>query len=1212
MAVKDPNSTYGKSKDNLYYKLYSHCLDLLQFIFEHGKEKGKSLVFQKVEIQSSNDNFKQFKKNYGLIAQALEKANKEQGFNEKAMWLISYDNILLGGTSPFTFVFTSPNLEREIEEKYDRNSANPFYSNKKAKFFSNNPKDYLSLTERPLEFQKYFWNLLRMANTQRCASIVNCFDYDPKQWDSEITSIEAMFGSNEDADCPSLGISTQNGIELRYNNIKLDLTNVSQFAMLPNNVVYSGKSPLVLTSLGFDQPWQYIDDKWDSNTQITELQWSEQKETGKSFLPKPGSNGECGTIEYPWVTEWDFFTDQLYDLGYEINSDSSEDSSGKYFAPKLDNYPFRFLLPIKRDFFKYFNTKDLRKQLSVEAEAVDKATDEQKKDGKHNYRFRSVRFTLRIPLREGRFMALSRTYTNPDPKMVKKDQYGNTVESKFNIIELVGPPSQSLVVSIFPFYKLTTEGLMNEYTVQLYSEMGNKENVSDSDTKLLSLSFISCNPRNKDKEIMFEGESTGSFRSKYHPSTRIYKIRPDAQNNGPTDFDAIEVSNVKGSDSGTGLIVPCFREISLPVDDTSKYATFAIDFGTSNTHIAYCSGRSGNPEPFRISEDHMQMISLVKPASVQNKKQYRSDTKTSIGDDAVPSFSDYLREFVPPTIGCGKGLVKEVCYPVKTATLETPGKISRGIKEYRKAHQSDGHGEDWDYDLLFSCGNIGFDIDKEEGKLPNGKNNTNEARYVTDIKWGFQNCNKSENREEPLGRICLYFEQTLWMIKNLIVESCLCYNGINILYFYPESMPQKPDRENISKAWKTAKERVFDRCGFILSNTIDSPELESIAPYYALSKNVSLFNTNYMNIDVGGGTTDYFIFHKENLPQDEIERGYESSILFAGKNIWGDANPDRTGVGNGFIESMEKKMNKEGNQDAISLYEDYVGRKPGDGTSSRDLTNSDIVGFLFAHDGLYGFSNMIKEDPSLKFVLYLHYSSLIYYAYQMFRCVQEQDPSFEIPVTISFTGKGSEYIKLLDAGQGITDVTRVLLYEFFQENLNPERLGQLKVMFPENPKIITANGGVGKVAGDDKSIIWEKRKPQGSTLSFIGNQTKGDNVRYYDNLCDKLLGVDSTDVKYNDVLGHKEEVMKGVDDFIDVVLSSVMVDTLQTALNLMIPHDEAIKRKIHNFASSSYDTYVMVTKKQGKDGNTKVSNSLFFYALSTLLISLSEDLVKQN
>ena len=142
----------NRSAKGVYAELVSDCLDLLQFLFENGGSNDfkfevwdKEARIKKLTQSSANAQMQ-------LLGEAFNSAYTANTALPNQFVLIKYKGVLLGGTSPFTLVFTSPNLRRILKT----NSTLSFTSSKNVEFCGS-PR---SLSERPIEFQEYLLGLM--------------------------------------------------------------------------------------------------------------------------------------------------------------------------------------------------------------------------------------------------------------------------------------------------------------------------------------------------------------------------------------------------------------------------------------------------------------------------------------------------------------------------------------------------------------------------------------------------------------------------------------------------------------------------------------------------------------------------------------------------------------------------------------------------------------------------------------------------------------------------------------------------------------------------------------------------------------------------------------------------------------------------------------------------------------------------------------------
>lgn len=1117
-----------ESKDNgVYGELVSDCLDLLQFLFEKGEDPALK-VYVWDAAKSISD-----LKNAGnpaltLLGDSLKMAldSDSETFSRSGLiiYLFEYDGVLLGGTSPFSLVFTSPNLRRVLREKRAKGEAGAFSSNKRVEFF-NLPR---SLRERPVEFREYLLSMTKKFNREfNAAGPLKPFTNYVERQTSDLKDVTAdIFDERyknincmEAGSTKTISVLTPAMTSLCYNAVLPEMKE-SHFLMKPTCQAYKEfmkNTPLVLPASFSESGWIYVDEPWDVRTEILDRSYK-GVQIAQRKLPKNGStNAEFTNMQYPWVSNCDFFTDRLIDLTYDVNV-------SRFFNNA--NTP-RFLLPIRKEYFWFFTVDDLRKNLKMTVDA-------EKIEGTENVRLHSVKVELTIPIASTRGkIVLSRTYTdNPN------DSY--TIRTR----------RRGFGLGIFPFYRLDEKntGLKNEYSVYMF-DAGDRENAID-------LHFYSADRQSAPLT------SSGKLRSQTPAGlSKVYNLRSRTASNA-FDFIEVEVADDAGNGVDTGLVVPIWPEQqSLDIEGYSTI--FSIDFGTSNTHIAYWDPKENKVKPFEIDIDEQQMVLLNAPYIKDNVTDFRR--RESFGRAA--DFTDFLREFVPSVIG-PDSRIKKISYPVKTATLES--------KNFSKGKS------------LFENVNIGFDIDSEQVKVPDGS-----FKYQTNLKWALQN-NRGDTRAE--NRVAAYCEQTLWMLKNLIVIKGFYCRNIQILYFYPDSMMLE-DKGMFSKAWEEAAKDIFDSCGFGVD--LKPAELESVAPYYSLLKrDESLYSYNSVNIDIGGGTTDIFLFDKKYEDTDSRYFGYEASIQFAGNDIWGETYPETLNSRNGFVEYMKHEIQKPNNgipEDLLRAYDNF-GRKD---------NPEDMSSFFFKHTG-YGFGDRIRNSGKLKYVLLLHYASILWYLSDMIKYVRATVPSgLDMPSRVTFTGKGSEYLKIISPKDDIiTKVTFALLlaYGFTKEDFKDG----FKVSYPDNPKGLTSEGGVYKLTADRAIKVNFVKQEDDAVFGVIDGSANDRDKTRYTNVGKHLYGfdvVEDGEYRIRDIKKYKDAVMKHFNDFIDGIFSNELLASLLRQLNIVLSDDD--KAKTLELASKSFDIqserYIREYSTQGE----KLEGTIFFLALKNTLIDLS-------
>lgn len=1123
-ALKD-----GGVKNKTYEQLVSDCLDLLQFLFEKGNDP--EFKFYDLNIAATIKRLKD-SNNHGdqILADSLELSIGQNDLFSTSLFIIEYKGIVLGGTSPFTMVYTSPNLRREIGQK---GLATEFSSNQKQEFFSHK---ICPIDQRPKEFKAYLQQLYNFVTGSRSVAGADkqpFFMYIIKK-----LGMADMIG-NYDVLYPAVKTPTGASVSTLYANISYNDAPVvmdnSDFLMKPT--VPCDRPPLVLPSNfvpSQSQSWIYTDSPWNENTRIIDTDCNTPVEKRK--LPKNGlDSSHESSIQYPWLSNCDFFNDNLIDLGYVINTD-------RFLYPNC-NYDITFLLPIKRLYFDYFTVEDLKKYLTISGTKA--RIDENKRTT-----YEEVSFSLIIPLKSAKgHIVLERTY--------RKNS------SEYGIVSMPNP----IGMGIFPFYKIINGAdavreesvdndyycnVKNEYSIYLYSKPS-----SDSTAKKPTLKFYNCDYKVELLSPAQERTSNSAGRS------TVYSIRPDLERMGKaglTTFDFIELNNLtQGTD--TALLVPLFKEVESH-SNSDKQAVFAIDFGTSNTHVSYWDYENSKPRPLEIIPEEQQMVLLNKPAlDANNILQYRSKTALRRAADMY----DFLREFVPPVIG-NERLNKGVSYPIKTATLQ--GKKPLGNS------------------TLFGNVNIGFDIDNEEVTL------TDDFIYKTNLKWALQ---EDRSNYDARVRVRMFCEETLWLLKNLLVLKGYSNSGITIRYFYPESMMQE-DKDMFDEVWKSTCKDVFARSGFSYEESDVKSISESVAPYYSLlRRNGDLLNYNSINIDIGGGTTDVFFFDR-GMDQQMVKKGFDSSIYFAANDIWGQTYPPVDNPKNGFVQYMKDKIPSfSGKQDdLVKLYENFSGLND----------PASLSGFFFKHEG-FKFGEYIKNVKPFKFLLFLHYASIIYYITDMIKCIRNKGLSqFSFPKVMTFTGKGSEYLKLITPNsEHITRLTQALFDSF---GIPKEELSRFQVQYPDNPKTLTADGGVYSCKATEVKAEFVL-KDEYSYDDAVDQSKKCE----YQQIGKYLLGFETDgvsdisikDIKDNNV-DYKERIMTKFKEFIDCVFDNNKLNVISKSIGIeIIP---TYKEVVIDYARNSLDKHLYRFLEERKDNEyMTLDGTLFFLTLKNSIIDLS-------
>ena len=389
------------------------------------------------------------------------------------------------------------------------------------------------------------------------------------------------------------------------------------------------------------------------------------------------------SIIYPFLTTGDFLQDTLIMLSGPVDEDH-------YFGGNIINKTMRsnngYLLPLTEEFFKYFNASDVTKQVN----GRNMLEMEELTDG-------SVNVTLRIPLKK-RHIELTRNYYPIDDPSWQFDEKRGTGRIITKAV---------FSTAIFPFVRTNYK---DDYTVQLFSMIEGGS---------ASLSFYRDGMSVEGLKTSFKHRTQGTYNTMYY----------DLE--GAFDIVKAEVTTPSGSFSG--YIIPLWK----PYVASSKELIFAVDFGTTNSHVEWSErGQDAHSLEFSHGERQVLIASLLKRGTLL--------------------FADQLQrvEFLPSDIDNVYG------FPLRSALARN--EISTG-----------GH-------KLFGDINIPFLYERQ---YFDGYDITTNLKWMGDI---------TLSRE--------FLRELVLLIKAKVLLENGDLNRTSIVYFFPVSMGGS-DRRKLDDTW---------------------------------------------------------------------------------------------------------------------------------------------------------------------------------------------------------------------------------------------------------------------------------------------------------------------------------------------------------------------------------------------------------------------------
>jgi hypothetical protein len=302
----------------------------------------------------------------------------------------------------------------------------------------------------------------------------------------------------------------------------------------------------------------------------------------------------------------------------------------------------------------------------------------------------------------------------------------------------------------------------------------------------------------------------------------ITRNENDSQNHICTTYalERKDIDRVKILIDGNqgGVIIPKLETKGEIVD-----FTFAVDFGTTNTHIEFKTNEDGNIKPFDVTDQDEQISWFVNPGDRVCQTRLVADI-----------------DFIPEHIGFGKAKNIKVKFPTRTALIVANNATT-------------------DHKLPFVHTNIVLPFDKRNVPVYNGV-------PITQLKW--------ESNVEEVG---YYIDNLCYLIRNKVILGNGKLANTKILWSYPLSM-KLTRLDNVREKWEEAYKKYF---GDNADNNCKNLT-ESLAPFYHYSSlpDYCEYIKDLVSIDIGGGTTDV-VFVKDSKPH------FVTSFRFAANDLLG-------------------------------------------------------------------------------------------------------------------------------------------------------------------------------------------------------------------------------------------------------------------------------------------------------------------------------------
>ncbi|MBU3742342.1 MAG: hypothetical protein FGM24_08675, partial [Candidatus Kapabacteria bacterium] len=670
-------------------RLVSHTLDIAQLLFMRetfDTQQSHTIEIltwdmqeQLAELERGSLAHQRYAKTLRLF---LSRDAKAYNFAEmRRLYIVKYRGEIIGATSPVTMFFCTAHDLGKI--------AVPIAGNDK--LFDN---QYTPLYERDEAFQLYLYRLFEAYPLlkQRMRTLFNYLEKNLKILSVRnpglALQIKELRDISLDAYYQPLTASTNGefvevlGYQLYHQPGKNALVDVgkSDFLIDARHRPYD-YVPLVLQNK-FNKPLRYVQGTWDSSYVVP---YADGTAIDQRTLP-------AQNLKYPYITVSDFLEPYLIRLPYQLDKSR--------YIDRLSVAPGSaasggYALPLTVEFFKFYDAKDLDPETGGGPKPILDMVE--KGDNVH--------VTLRLPIsKKGEYVTFERIYYGGESGQMQPD-----IDANKGVIV-----NQRFGLTLFPYIKFP-DGLKPHYRVQtvdadrtattvntriklrFYRDAGHRLDGRQSSPE--SLGNVEHRPRRKKSSA-----SGGDLGTDYYVIT--------------DSFDFVQLVDEHHAEKRAVIIPRIYNNVYTP--GGSKRFRFAVDFGTTNTHIEYAVGNAA-PQPFEITSADRQIAPLF--ADPEKLKGWSVEINDMV-----------LDEFVPPEIGGST----EYKFPRRTILAEGQY-LQTNVPNYALA----------DYNIPFT-----YEKRSLAGMV-----------FKTDLKWGARGVSADSMAE----RVERYIENLVMLMRNKVL-----------------------------------------------------------------------------------------------------------------------------------------------------------------------------------------------------------------------------------------------------------------------------------------------------------------------------------------------------------------------------------------------------------------------------------------------------------
>lgn len=815
-------------------------------------------------------------------------------------------------------------------------------------FFANNDRpfdgEYVPLYKRDYDYIKAWWTLRKTIpnfstlfpelETYLNLSFKAITDQNVKTNLNAITSASAKDFSFIDVQ----SYQQSNQVEVLGTVLfkKKSQSNIENEFTIRSEREITGVKPLVLPVEAGNKyaELRYANGTWGDTNKAPYK--SNVAEIERRTLPYEGSI-------FAYLTISDFLEDSIVKVEHTLNKKYFFDGNIKDVGEMTS-----FLLPIKPLYFKFFSIDTLNSTMS---------------DGKLAFEMEviaggSVNVIIRIPITGNNninYIEYQRIYYAQRQADVSETQNsGGMITFDFTGFVMPSMKFQNEEDALYTVSCISTYS--NQFRLEFYRE---SEIIRD----------IPVDCRNKEKGLFdFKAET--------------YTIQH-------CNFDFIRVSNKSGI---SNVIIPKF----LTHQNLEEYE-FAIDLGTSNTHIEFKKADSNSSDSFNYKDSE----SIFSTFFVQSYREVKGKLTPADLNDEIDLM---VRDFIPTCIGVDS----DFSFPTRTAL------------SYAKT-------TDWT-EKLRTFGLINFDI------TYNKKNGIAYNDSMVNIKWS--------NTPYAQSSMQAYIRNIMMLIRNKVIANNGNLARTKITWFYPNSM--SPRRlSQLRTAWNDSYVELFNKDGVTINLS------ESVAPIQFYFRRYATA-TNLVNVDIGGGTTD--IAFSSN---GKVE--YITSFKFAANSLFEDSFSD-INPNNGIVDWFKNDIlgllqSKPELNELVNIFDANLGRPANMASFLFSLKNNSVTKSLAQNN--IDFNKILQNDTKFKVVFIIFYTAIIYHIAKIVKT-----KGLSVPRHIAFSGNGSKIISIISSEPKILAKYTKVIFEKILGTEYGSALDILGLEQNSNPKEATCKGGL--------------------------------------------------------------------------------------------------------------------------------------------------------